>query len=96
MYNGHDEIKSLKENINFIISLYKKNKGQREKLQSEKNELTEQLKIREKEIQELKDKYKTLTMSKSVLASSEDSHDAKIKVNRIVREIDKCIALLNR
>jgi len=28
--------------------------------------------------------------------NSEDSHQAKLKINRIVREIDKCIALLNR
>jgi hypothetical protein len=26
----------------------------------------------------------------------EDVHETKIQVNRIVREIDKCIALLNR
>ncbi|GAJ21017.1 unnamed protein product, partial [marine sediment metagenome] len=69
--------------------------NQKEKLKSEKNNLSEQLKIKEKEIEKLRNKYETLKIVKTVLASSEDANDAKIKVNRIVREIDKCIALLN-
>ncbi|MCK4343811.1 MAG: hypothetical protein KAX05_00880 [Bacteroidales bacterium] len=97
MHIEHDGIiESLSDKINIIISLYEKNKNQKERLQSEKNELSEQLKIKEKEIEKLRNKYETLKIVKTVLASSEDAHDAKIKVNRIVREIDKCIALLNR
>jgi hypothetical protein len=30
------------------------------------------------------------------MADSEDANEARIRINRIVREIDKCIALLNR
>lgn len=97
MHIEHDAIiESLKDKINTIISLYEKNKNQKEKLKSEKNDLSGQLKIKGKEIEKLRNKYETLKIVKTVLASSEDAHDAKIKVNRIVREIDKCIALLNR
>ncbi len=97
MHIEHDGIiESLRDKINIIISLYEKNKNQKEKFQNEKNELSEQLKIKEKEIEKLRNKYETLKIVKTFLASSEDAHDAKIKVNRIVREIDKCIALLNR
>jgi len=96
MHIEHDGIiESLKDKINTVISLYEKNKNQKEKLKSEKNNLSEQLKIKEKEIEKLRNKYETLKIVKTVLASSEDANDAKIKVNRIVREIDKCIALLN-
>jgi len=96
MHIEHDGIiESLKDKINTVISLYEKNKNQKEKLKSEKNDLSEQLKIKEKEIEKLRNKYETLKIVKTVLASSEDANDAKIKVNRIVREIDKCIALLN-
>lgn len=97
MHIEHDGIiESLSDKINIIISLYEKNKNQKEKLKIEKNELSERLKIKEKEIEKLQNKYETLKIVKTVLASSEDAYDAKIKVNRIVREIDKCIALLNR
>jgi hypothetical protein len=37
-----------------------------------------------------------LKLAKAIALTDDTSHDAKIKVNRIVREIDKCIALLNR
>ena len=30
------------------------------------------------------------------MAEGEETQDARIQINRIVREIDKCIALLNR
>ena len=45
---------------------------------------------------DLKEKYNTLKFSKTVEATSGDVHFAKIRINQIVREIDKCIALLNR
>ena len=35
-------------------------------------------------------------MTKAFIDAAGSNHDAKIKVNRIVREIDKCIALLNK
>jgi hypothetical protein len=55
-------------------------------------------KIQQKEvlIKELEQQNKKLKLAKSFLAESEDVHDAKIKINRLVREIDKCIALLNK
>lgn len=47
-------------------------------------------------IEELEQKNQQLSLVKSIMADSEDAHDARIRINRIVREIDKCIALLNR
>ncbi len=47
-------------------------------------------------IDELEEKNQQLSLVKSIMAESEDSHDARIRINKIVREIDKCIALLNR
>lgn len=48
------------------------------------------------ELKDLEQKYNTLKLAKMLSSDTEEGHDAKIKVNRIVREIDKCIALLNR
>jgi hypothetical protein len=47
-------------------------------------------------IEELEEKNQQLTLAKSLLADGESAQDARIKINRIVREIDKCIALLNK
>ncbi len=57
-----------------------------------------QLMVQQKQslIDELEEKNQQLSLAKSIMADSADAHDAKIRINRIVREIDKCIALLNR
>ena len=47
-------------------------------------------------IEELKQKNQKLALVKGIMADGEDTQDARIQINRIVREIDKCIALLNR
>jgi hypothetical protein len=47
-------------------------------------------------IEELEQKNQKLALVKGIMADDEENQDAKIQINRIVREIDKCIALLNR
>jgi len=87
---------SLKQKVSKVILLYSNLQKENEKLQQQQNEYKETLKNKEAEIEFLKNKYNKLKLAKSILATSGEPHDAKIKINRIVREIDKCIALLNR
>jgi len=47
-------------------------------------------------IDELEQKNQKLSLVKGIMADGEGTQDARIQINRIVREIDKCIALLNR
>ncbi len=47
-------------------------------------------------IEELEQKNQKLALVKGIMADGEGTQDARIQINRIVREIDKCIALLNR
>ena len=54
-----------------------------------------QLKQKEEELAGCRENLSTMELAKGI-ASAESTHDAKIKINRIVREIDKCIALLNK
>ncbi|HAN19378.1 MAG: hypothetical protein A2X13_01770 [Bacteroidetes bacterium GWC2_33_15] len=87
---------SLKQKVSKVISLYNNLQEENKKLHQQENELKETLKNKEAEIEFLKNKYNKLKLAKSILATTGETHDAKIKINRIVREIDKCIALLNR
>ncbi|MFO7844350.1 MAG: hypothetical protein R6V16_11120 [Bacteroidales bacterium] len=86
----------LKEKVNKVFKLYERLKTENAALLKQKNELKKELKDKESELEFLKNKYHKLKLAKSILASTGDKHDAKIKINRIVREIDKCIALLNK
>ncbi len=87
---------SLKAKIKELISAYEKLKEENLKLSEQKATLENVLQERELAFLELDRKYNQQQLAKAFAASSEDTHDAKIKVNRIVREIDQCIALLNR
>jgi len=48
-----------------------------------------------KTIKKLEEKYKVLKIAKS-LESNTNSFDQKIKINEMLREVDKCIGLLNK
>jgi hypothetical protein len=90
------EISTLKDNIVKIISLYEDLKLAYDLLLKQNKEVEKKLEIKEFEISEIKQQFETLKVAKTITSSSKDSHDAKIKINRIVREIDKCIGLLNK
>jgi hypothetical protein len=93
--NENQLVIQLKEKIETIVSMLEKSEEDRCRLQKEKLQLTEQIKLKATAFEELERRYETLKLAKAILGSGENSHDARIRVNRIVREIDKCIALLN-
>jgi archaellum component FlaC len=98
MDSKSDEIfTGLKQRIKTLVALYETERGRNNALKEKNLELTERITILENNIDELNKKYENLKIAK-VLSSvpGEDVHDTKLQVNRIVREIDKCIALLNR
>lgn len=65
-------------------------KGQVNRLKSRVEEL-------EKSKTELEDQYKALQLARNISGESTDKNLAiKLKINELVREIDKCIAQLNR
>lgn len=89
-------IQTLTSNIQEIKSLHNKVLKENEELKGEITELLAKLDLKEKENEEFTKKYESLKLAKTIAASSSDAHDAKVKLNRIVREIDKCISLLNK
>jgi chromosome segregation ATPase len=89
-------IDDLKEKFQSLRERLKEQKNSTLTLDAEKKNLEDKLKDKEEEIKELKQQNNTLKLAKAFTAESEESQDAKLQINRIVREIDKCIALLNR
>lgn len=89
-------IDSLKEKLLKVTSLYKRQKEENSNLQHLVNEQKQALVLKEKELNKLKEKSKIMDLAKGFLASSAETKEAKQKINAIVREIDNCIALLNR
>ena len=66
-------------------------------LNNDKENLASQLNEKNKAIEELEQKYKIMKLAKSLEGGEVESNkDLKLKINEMVREIDKCIALLNK
>ena len=65
-----------------------------EKLSSEVIKIKEELTEKNQKISELNEKIKVLKIAGSV--GGEGAKEVKLKINEMVREIDKCIAQINR
>jgi hypothetical protein len=92
-----DLVLTLKARIQKIIDLYENQKKNNIELENNNKELKEKLILLENKFSDVDEKYENLKLARAIVSPDEEgTHEARIKVNRIVREIDKCIALLNR
>jgi hypothetical protein len=89
-------INSLEEKIKKLITLHDTLRSENQHFSSENNDLRDVVKLKDNELKDLQSRYEQLKLAKLLVTGSEDVHEAKLKVNKIVREIDKCIALLNK
>ena len=96
MVNIDDIVFSLERKIKQVIQVAEKLKISNRQLQQQVDELSDQIRVKSQEMEVLESKYQSLRFSKTLASSPEDVKNAKLQVNRMVREIDKCIALLNR
>ncbi len=87
---------NIKQKVQLLVNAFDKMKQDYDILLNQKKQLELDISNKELAYNELQEDYNRLKLARAIEATSLDVHDAKIKVNRIVREIDNCIALLNR
>ncbi|GAB4285332.1 MAG: hypothetical protein Kow0068_10680 [Marinilabiliales bacterium] len=86
----------LKENITDLILLYERVSDDNKNLNEQLKLVQKELEEKQKKINELEEKFQSLVMAKSLSSVDEEDSDlTKKRIDRMVREIDKCIALLN-
>ncbi|MFZ9847090.1 MAG: hypothetical protein ACO3EE_02925 [Flavobacteriales bacterium] len=78
-----------------LIILNKKNGEDVKRLKEENEALRDELKQSNKKKLELEEKVKILSLAKSLSNDEIGKNELKLKINELVREIDKCIALTN-
>ena len=89
-------INSIEIKVGRFIEKYNQLQLEKSDLQENKDALNEKLQEKEKQIVVLQDKVKLMNISKSIDTPQEDVKATRLKINEYVREIDKCIALLNK
>ena len=89
-------INSIEIKVGRFIEKYNQLQLEKSDLQENKDALNAKLQEKEKQIVVLQDKVKLMNISKSIDTPQEDVKATRLKINEYVREIDKCIALLNK
>jgi len=78
-----------------LLEQYQRSEKINHRLQSENEEFKKIILDKNQTIDKLKDELQKVKLAKSI-ESDDGSSDAKLKINELVREIDKCIGLLNQ
>ena len=89
-------VNKIEVKLGKLIAKYQKVRQEKLILQQENEDFVASLKLKEIEILNLQEKVKLMNISKSVDASKQEVKETRLKINEYVREIDKCIALLNK
>ena len=93
---GYEELIILNRKLDELLDRYNSLKHELTDLKKGNDILKGRLQDRDEKIKELEIKYERIKLSGALLGEGEHANEAKKKITELVREIDKCVALLNR
>jgi len=88
-------ISDFESNLRNLIEKYKILKAENIDLKANLERKNEELMLAHKEILDWRNNYSNLETAASLSGSLDEKEKAKQHINKIVREIDKCLTLLN-
>jgi chromosome segregation ATPase len=92
----YEELKLLNKKLDELLIRYAYLKDENQNLKKADEDLKNILQERENRIKELEIKYERIKLSGALLGDGGNAGEAKRKITDLVREIDRCVALLNR
>jgi hypothetical protein len=95
MSNTLEAIGLLENKLQSLLSNYDFLRKENEILIKRNMQLQQQIKEKEQLFLKQEEEYKILKIAKTIEGSSEHTRDTKLKINALIREIDKCIIQLN-
>ncbi len=95
MSNLSEIVDTLENRVNKLIQKYDTLNQEKLKLEEELANLKLNQGQYNNEIDQLKEECKNLKIANSMLGSEEYKRETKLKINEMVREIDKCITQLS-
>ena len=87
-------LNDFKSKFKQLITICDRLREENTMLRAKKESLEKQLEAKADELTVLSSQYDNLKTLNSLI-SGDNTHDTKIKLNRIVREIDKCLSLID-
>ena len=83
-----DKLKNLLSNYEFLVK-------ENEILLQNVSNLQRQLLEKEQLLEQQEQEYNLLKIAKTIEGSNQSTRDTKLKINALIREIDKCIVQLS-
>lgn len=93
---GYEELSVLNRKLDDLLTRYENLKEENREFRIENERLKGMILENEGKIKELEKKYDRVKLSGALLGGGENAVEAKRKINELVREIDRCVALINR
>ena len=91
-----EELTLLNRKIDELLKRYDNLRSENKELRRENEAFKLRLKESNDKINELETKYDRIKLSGALMGDGVNAMEAKKKISELVREIDKCVALLNR
>ncbi|GAA4281779.1 hypothetical protein [Gaetbulibacter aestuarii] len=95
MSNIEDIVDSLENKISKILHKLDILKQTNSKLKEELEQSQKTIKSQAQDIADWQEKFDALKVANTMLGSSENKRETKLKINALIREIDHCIAQLS-
>lgn len=89
-------IATLKGQVGKLLDDNRMLRTELRKLVAERERIALQKREAEEKILALEKRVRTLETARAFAGSKSDNRAARLRVNRLIREIDNCIALMNR
>jgi chromosome segregation ATPase len=93
---GLEELTLLNKKVEELFEKYNDLRTKNGDLMKENDTLKRYLQERDEKVKELEIKYERIKISGALMGEGGSAAEAKQKINELVREIDRCVALLNR
>lgn len=89
-------IKHIEAQAERIISQYEKLEEQYAQLQAERDALRQEVREQQVQLRDLKAEVQRLQLAESLSGNTTDKTKSRARINLLLREVDKCIALLTK
>lgn len=93
---GYEELIILNRKLDELVTDYQRLQAECQKVNHVNEELKVMILKRDEKIKELEIKYEKVKFTGALRGDEQNAGEAKKKLDDLVREIDKCVALLNR
>ena len=95
MSNVLEIVDSLQSKLTKLLSKYDLLQIENQQLLEKSEKLVLEVREKQESISAIENTYESLRIANAIVGSKEDKHITKLKINTLIREIDKCIAQLD-